>query len=80
MRTQFNAALLLTLSAFAAAPALAETGTIQPAGPRTGNNGIAFFNIEGSATARTPLMASPGSMFPASRPLSTRSLARATIR
>ena len=48
MRTQFNAALLLTLGALSAAPALAETGTIQPAGPRTGSNGLAFFNIEGS--------------------------------
>ena len=49
MRTQFNAALLLTLGALAAAPALADTGIIQPAGPRTGTNGLAFLNIEGSS-------------------------------
>lgn len=47
MRTQFHAALLLTLGALAAAPALAQTGTIQTAGPRPGVNGARFFNIEG---------------------------------
>ena len=40
--------LLLTLGVLSAAPALAETGAIQPAGPRTGTNGQAFLNIEGS--------------------------------
>ena len=51
MRTRFHldAALALGAVALTATPALAETGIIQPAGPRTGANGSIFFNIEGSA-------------------------------
>lgn len=48
MRTHFNAALLLTLGLLSTAPAFAQTGTIQTAGPRPGANGTRFFNIEGT--------------------------------